>query len=260
MTQSSRSIYDSPRLAEAYARSRPPVHQNLIRAVAYALGVDGDGRRRLNRALDVGCGAGLSTAALEPLARYAVGLEPEPAMLAHRRAVAPRASFTIGRAERLPFAAGAFDIITAAGSLNYADLDLFLPDVERVLAARGVLIVYDFSAGRRFRESDVLDEWYDAFEQRYPPPPGYALDVRGIDYERAGLRLTDYEELEVAVPMTFGSYVPYAMSEHNVESAVSRGASEEEIREWCRSTLAQVFGGEPSDVLFDAYIAYVRRA
>jgi ubiquinone/menaquinone biosynthesis C-methylase UbiE len=53
-------------------------------------------------------------------------------MLAHSRVVAPDALFLVGRAESLPFSAGAFDLIAAAGALNYVDVDLFLPDAVRV--------------------------------------------------------------------------------------------------------------------------------
>ena len=91
------SGYDSERLAAAYAFDRPPIHERILRSAHLAGHAD--------RALDVGCGAGLSTAALSPLARRVTGLEPIPAMLAHRRTVAPRARFVIGQAERLPFAA-----------------------------------------------------------------------------------------------------------------------------------------------------------
>ncbi|MGH3298748.1 MAG: class I SAM-dependent methyltransferase, partial [Trebonia sp.] len=104
------SVYDNERLAVGYAFDRPPVHERILRSADLAA--------RADRALDVGCGAGLSTAALAPLARQVVGLEPIPAMLAHRRTVAPQASFVIGQAERLPFTAGSFDLVSAAGSLN----------------------------------------------------------------------------------------------------------------------------------------------
>jgi len=181
-------------------------------------------------------------------------------MLAHRRAVAPRAAFVAARAEQLPFGPGAFDIVAAAGSLNYVDLATFLPELSRVLTAGGVMLVYDFSAGRRLRESGALDAWYADFERRYPPKPGYEMDVREIEYERAGLRLAAFEPFEVAVPMTIRSYVAYAMSETGVELAVARGVSEGGIRAWCESTLAGVLGEAPRDVLFDAYVAYVVRA
>jgi SAM-dependent methyltransferase len=249
------NIYESARMAAGYAFSRPPVHPHIIARIRKDLRIE----RPVPRALDIGCGAGLSTAALEPVARFVVGLEPVAGMLAHRHAVARRASFTAARAEQLPFQAGAFDLVTAAGALNYVDLDLFLPDLARVLTPRGVMVIYDFSAGRRVRGSADLDAWYGEFERRYPPKPGYDMDVRALAYDGAGLELVAYEPFEVAVPMTIRTYVPYAMSETGVELAVARGVSESEVRSWCESTLAGVLGDTPCDVLFDAYVAYVKR-
>jgi SAM-dependent methyltransferase len=250
------NIYESARMAAGYAFSRPAVHPHVIRKIREDLRLEGP----VGRALDIGCGAGLSTAALEPIATTVVGLEPMPSMLAHRHAVAPRASFVAARAEQLPFAAGSFDVVTAAGSLNYVDLDLFLPDLTRVLTARGVMVIYDFSAGRRLRGSGALDAWYTEFERRYPPKPGYDMDVRSLGYERAGLRLDAVKPFEVAVPMARESYVAYAMSETGVELAVARGVPEAEIRTWCESTLAGLLTDTPRDVLFEAYVAYVSHA
>ena len=210
--------------------------------------------------MDVGCGAGLSTAALEPLAEIQVGIEPVPAMLAYSHAVAPKARFLVGQAERLPVASRTFDLITAAGSVNYANLDLFFPEVERVLTETGVLVIYDFSAGRRFAENDSLQRWYAEFEYRYPPQPGYALDVTALDYNQYGLRLSGYEPLEVALPMTFDAYLAYALSETSVEQAIKQGTSETEIRDWCQRTLAKVFAADTHDVIFDAYLALVSRS
>lgn len=251
----SESIYDSPRLAAGYAYDRPAIHGRIIEAAREHLHIT----NRLGRALDIGCGAGLSTAALKSLAETVVGLEPVQAMLTHSRVVAPDALFLVGRAERLPFSAGAFDLIAAAGALNYVDVDLFLPDAVRVLAPGGALIIYDFSAGRHAREGHQLDEWFATFARRYPSPPGYELDVKGLGYRRFGLRLEAYAEFEIAVPMTLRTYLPYVLSETRVESAISRGVPEMEIRAWCQSTLANVFGDTSRDVLFAAYVAYVSR-
>jgi SAM-dependent methyltransferase len=242
-------------MAAGYAFSRPPVHPRIIERIVRDRTITG----RVARALDVGCGAGLSTAALAPVARVAVGLEPMAGMLAYRRQVAPQARFVVARAEQMPFAAGSFDLVTAAGSLNYVDLDAFLPELARVLAGSGLMVVYDFSAARRLRGSDALERWYEAFELRYPPKAGYAMDVRAIGFERAGLRLDAFEPFEVAVPMTIGQYVRYALSETGVELAVARGVGEAGITSWCESTLAGILDAAPRDILFDAYVAYVTR-
>ncbi len=243
------SVYDSERLAAAYAFDRPPVHEQILRSVRLD--------RQADRALDVGCGAGLSTAALAPLARRVVGLEPIPAMLAHRRTVAPHASFVIGRAERLPFAAGSFDLVTAAGSLNYADFGSALAEIARVLTPDGAFLLYDFSVGRHSVSGNELADWFTSFEQRFPWPPGWQpLDVRELPLAEYGLRLLDHTDIEVQLPMTFDAYLRYMLSEVNVDSAIACGAcSAEEARTWCRETLEPVFADGDVTVVVPGYIA-----
>lgn len=168
-----------------------------------------------------------------------VGLEPQQSMLAHRRAVAPAARFAVGGAERLPFAAESFDLITAAGALNYVDVNQFLPEAGRVLSPGGKLVVYDFGEGRRAQGDKALVSWWSSFEDRYPSPPGYAMDVRA-------LRPQSYEEFEVSVTMTFDGYLRYALTEKpNADRA------------WCHDTLADVFRTATLEVLFDAYLAVI---
>lgn len=250
------SIYASERLAAGYAFSRPAVHPHVVRSIAAHLAAVGAPCRS---ALDIGCGAGRSTEALCVLSPRVVGLEPVRTMLRHCREVAPAAGFVTGRAEQLPFADGSFDILAAAGSLNYADLGLFLPSAARVLTRGGTLVVYDFSAGRRLDADDSLDEWFAAFERRYPFPPGYEMDVRQIAFDEAGMRLEAYEELEVRLALDHDAYLAYALTETNVQLALNRGEREAEIRAWCAETLRPVFPNGPRDVLFAAYAAYVRR-
>ena len=79
--------------------------------------------------------------------------------------IAPFAEFVVGAAEAIPLRDRAVDLITAAGSLNYANLDLFFPEAARVLAPNGVLLVYDFSPGKSFRNITDLDEWFSSFHQ-----------------------------------------------------------------------------------------------
>lgn len=247
--------YDSARLATGYAYSRPPLHPHVMRMAAERLHIT----QPYRRGLDVGCGAGRSTEALGLLAGITVGLEPVRAMLAHSRAVAPLALFSVGRAEELPFRSRSFDIITSAGALNYVDLPRFLPNAARVLTPGGVLVIYDFSTGRRFSDGEALDRWFADFERRYPFPPDHDLDVKAIDYTDFGLRLLGYQQFEVALNYGARSFLEYMLSEANVELAIRQGVSEDEIRDWCYSTLEPVFGGRDHDVQFDGYIAYVCR-
>ncbi|MGH3168993.1 MAG: class I SAM-dependent methyltransferase [Trebonia sp.] len=243
------SVYDSERLAAAYAFDRPAIHEQILRAARLD--------RRADRALDVGCGAGLSTAALGTLARQATGLEPASTMLTHWRTVAPRARFVVGQAERLPFGHGSFDLVTAAGSLNYADLPMALAEIARVLTRDGTFLLYDFSAGRRAVSGDELAHWWTSFEQRFPHPPGWLpIDVRELPLAAYGLRLRDYTDVECRLPMTSDAYLRYMLSEVNVDNAIARGDyGAAEARDWCRDTLRPVFANGDVTVLIPGYVA-----
>jgi len=247
------SVYDSERLAAAYAFDRPPVHQQILGSARLG--------RRADRALDVGCGAGLSTAALAPLAQRVIGLEAVPAMLAHCGTVAPQARFVVGVAERLPFGAGMFDLVTAAGSLNYADLTPALSEIARVLAPGGRFLLYDFSEGRRSTDGDALADWFAAFERRFPWPAGWRpLDPRELPLARCGLHLLDYADIELRLPTTFDDYLRYTVSGINVDTAITRGScSAEEARDWCRETLAEVFATGDMTVVIPGYLATLSR-
>jgi SAM-dependent methyltransferase len=247
------SVYDSERLAAGYAFDRPPIHEQILRSARLA--------RQAHQALDVGCGAGLSTAALASLAERAIGLEPIPAMLAHRRTVAPHARFVIGQAERLPFATGSFDLVTAAGSLNYTDLPSALAEIARVLTRDGTFLLYDFSVGRHSVSGDELAGWFASFEQRFPWPPGWQpFDVRELPLVTYGLRLLDYTDAETRLSMTFDAYLRYMLSEVNVDNAIARGAySAEEARDWCGKTLKTVFADGELTVVIPGYVATLAR-
>jgi SAM-dependent methyltransferase len=248
------SVYDSERLAAAYACDRPPVHEHILRSARLA--------RRAELALDVGCGAGLSTAALAPLARRVIGLEPIAAMLAHRRAIAPHAGFIIGRAERLPFPAGTFDLVTAAGSLNYADVPAALAEIARVLTPDGTFLLYDFSTGRHSVSGAELERWFASFERRFPWPPGWQpLDARELPLADYGLELLDFTAVETRLPMDLDAYLRYMLSETNVEDSIASGArSQEEARDWCRTTLESVFADGPLTVVIPGHVATLARA
>ncbi|MCU1238134.1 MAG: ycgJ 2 [Candidatus Solibacter sp.] len=209
-------------MASGYATSRPPIHPRVIELAL---------RRKFHRALDIGCGAGVSTKALDGFAAHSIGLDPALAMLQFARG----AWFVAGTAEAIPFRHRSFDLITAAGSLNYADLERFFPEAARVLLPDGVLLVYDFSPGRVSGD----DEWFAAFHERYPPPAqeGRELTPEILVETATGFRLDRAQPFEIALTLTPQFYLNYMLTETNVASAVRRGVLLEEIRTWCAETL-----------------------
>jgi ubiquinone/menaquinone biosynthesis C-methylase UbiE len=251
------NLFGSSGLAEGYATSRPPVHPVVIDKVRTRF----EGRS-FNYALDVGCGAGLSTGPLESLARHCIGIEPAGSMLQWTAETAPNAHFVVGPAEKLPFRSDSVDIVTAAGSLNYVgDLEAFFSEAHRVLTSAGGLVVYDFSPGRRYRDSDDLETWFQAFMSRYPRARDTArkLDPTVLRSLASGFEQQWTEEPAVGLQMDAMSYERYMMTETNVGYAVAQGTPESEIRNWCSSTLQPVFAGAVREVLFDTYVTYFSR-
>jgi SAM-dependent methyltransferase len=240
-------------IAAGYATARPPVHAPIIDRLVRYLG----SRLPVIRALDVGCGAGLSTRALRPVADRRIGIEPAEPMLSWSFRVDPDAAFAVSQAESLPFAAESVDLITAAGSLNYVDLDRFFPEALRVLVRGGVLAVYDFGQGTRAIDSPALEGWFARFRLRYPAPHGHArhLDPALLAAIPSGFRMDDQQSFDVAVPLTRAAYMNYILTEVNVAAAVRSGNGEEEIRRWCEGTLESVFGNTTLEVLFPAWLA-----
>jgi len=245
--------FGTDEMAAGYAAWRPAVHERVIQMVRPELG----GCRALDCALDVGCGAVMSTRALMGVASRCIGLEPVEAMLRLGATILPSAQFVVGRAEALPIRDGAVDLISAAGSLNYADLDQFFPEAARVLAPRGMIVVYDFSPGRSFRDATSLDEWFAEFCRRYPPPPNEAKTLSpGILAElRSGFRVVSGREFETGITLTPEFYVNYMMTETNVAAAVRRGVHGSEIRAWCTESLTPFWNGLEREVLFRGYFA-----
>ena len=240
-------------MAAGYAASRPAVHPRVIERLRSWMG-----GAIVRRAADIGCGAGLSTRALASLAGDSVGFDPAESMVRVAARVVAEARFVVAGGEAMPFADRSIDLLTAAGSLNYArDLDAAFAEVARVLAPGGLLAVYDFSPGRSFVDSDRLDTWFDAFTARYPFPASQArpLSPSLLAQAAPAFTLVRGETFEIPLTLELGFHVEYMLTETCVQHAVRRGTPLKTIRAWVTDTLAPVFDGRPHDVLFRGYLA-----
>lgn len=253
--------YGNSKAGSGYAMGRPRVHPAIIERLIPHLGAT----LPVAWALDIGCGAGLSTAALAPVARSRLGLDPYRQMLSDHELVAPGADFVVAAAEELPLRDDVMDLVTAAGVVNYTDTARLLPEIRRVMRPDGTLAIYDFGQGRKSATAPGLSEWFNQYQVKYPSESGYALDARALDYQSAGLALLSYEQFDVTVRMDQPSYVDYALTGSGVLRQVaaaesSAAAKMAHIKAWCEATLASVFASPEIDVNFPCYLAVVKMA
>jgi len=143
--------------AEHWARLADPARE----AVAAAVGI-GPG----TRLLDVGCGSGEFCALADGRGAAVSGIDAGGGMIriAHRRL--PLADLRVGEAERLPWDANSFDVVTAFNSLQFADDFLTaLGEMRRAARPGGLVAVCNW--GRR--EDCELKPIFDALDDGQPP-------------------------------------------------------------------------------------------
>jgi hypothetical protein len=126
-----------------------------------------------------------------------------------------------------------------------------------VLAADGRVLVYDFSAGRRFAHAPGLDGWFDAFLARWPYPASEArpLDPELLRTVAPGFVVSASEAFAEMLALSRDAYEAYVLTETNVAAAVRGGTAFEDIRHWVRESLAAIWDGTPRDVVFTGYWA-----
>ncbi len=246
------SWFASEAMAQGYALARPALHERILAAAL---------DRRYENGLDLGCGAGLSTRALRGWVARAWGVDPIERMVRAARGIAPDAGFLAAAMEALPLGDASVDLATAAGSLNYAQVDVALAETARVLRRGGALVVYDFSTGRSFSGSAALDEWFAGFVEKYPWPSGdgrVELSPQALEERGGALHFEAGAEGEWQLPMSAERYLNYVMSETNVAAALAGGESEGAIRDCCRRGLEEAFGGAEREVVFRGYWSRLR--
>ena len=104
---------------------------------------------RPRRLLDIGCGPGYLLRSLArrcPDAADLAGIDPAPSMIqiADRSVDDDRLSFSVGRAEHLPYPDAAFDLVVTTTSFDHwSDQQAGLRECSRVLRSGGDLVLVD---------------------------------------------------------------------------------------------------------------------
>ena len=124
---------DYDRLAADYARHRR-VHPGVLRDL-----IETGHIAAASRVLEVGCGTGNYISALQAATGCpAWGLDPSEQMLAQAQQHGGATTFRQGRAETLPFADGAFDLVFSVDVIHHvADRAAYFGEAQRVLAPGG---------------------------------------------------------------------------------------------------------------------------
>ena len=120
--------------------------------------------------LDIGCGAGHSTALIDAVGASVVGVDASQGMVDYANTTFDGINFQVGGLEEIGFGDDEFDVVFAANSVQYAaDLATALGELRRVCKPGGSIVAGLFGPPEAVSYKPVLD----ALGQFMPkPPPG----------------------------------------------------------------------------------------
>ena len=201
--------------AAHYLQGRPPYARVLMRRIVQFCGLDGS-----QRLLDLGCGPGQITFALAPYVREAVGIDPEPAMLAlaRGRTGAPaNARFVEGSSNDLGPALGRFDAVTIGRAFHWMNRAETLARLDPMIETGGAVLLLSTEIPELPQNA-----WYRAYREVTEPYANQDPDRirrKSADWakDEAVLLASPFDRLERIVVME--------RHETPVESLVDRALS-----------------------------------
>lgn len=249
--------FDHRRIAEGYA-NRPWLHKQVITQLKEDCKI----HQNFTNGLDVGCGAGLSTKALKLICDRVTGTDISDAMIEVCKELYGEKGYLFysAAAENTKVPAEPYDIVTAAGMINWVDKDSFLQNMDQVMAAGSLLVIYDFWITDRMVGSDDYTRWYqNEYLLNFPKPPRKENVWTREDVGNC-FRIENQVTYEMQYDFDMAGFIDFMMIQSNVNVQIEAGVkSEEDVRKWMEDTLNIIFKEEKLTVIFEGYSWYIKK-
>lgn len=233
--------FDHESVAARYNLSRPYFHPHVVSRIKARLALSAP----FDRALDVGCGTGLSSRALLEIARRVDASDPSEAMLRHAHRD-PALFYRRAEAGSLEYEDRAFDLMALSQSVHWADQPKFFSEARRLIKPGGVLALYDHFFLWKADPEQPFSRWFrERYQVRFPAPPRSGQPDPGLAPD--GFSLLHYEEFAFPSSYDLEHLIRYLITQSNVCSACdARGAPIEEAIDWLRAELGPFFRDPPT--------------
>lgn len=250
--------FDFQRIAQGY-KKRPFLHKQVIERFHRDVA-----SRNFCNGLDIGCGAGLSSKALKMICRHVTGTDISGEMIAAAKELYKGEEgydFIVSRAEELPDFPVRFEVVTAAGVVQWVEKDRFLTGLGKKMVENGYLLVYDFCISDRMKDCPAYTAWWhDCYLKEFPRPFRNEAVWTKEDAARCGFRMKNQIQYEMEYEFDQEAFTTFMMIQSNVNAKIEGGSrSVRAVREWFEQSVEPLFHGERRTVIFTGYSWYMER-
>ena len=246
------SYFRTTKVSEGYAKSRPYFHPEVIKRIKSYLGL----KHKFQRALDVGCGTGLSSLALKEIAESIIGVDSSEAMI-DSAIKDERIEYFNYPAEYLPFDQE-FELITLAGSINWIDRVKFFREAKRLLSPDGFVVVYDNTILEIMEEDSHFKNWYqEVYLKKFPKPPRDESPMTKEEARAYGFEFAHSETYTNKVKFSHDRFIDYLFTQSEITVALDN-EEVDTIRGWLSSSLEPFFQSQERTLIFGGDIWYLK--
>jgi ubiquinone/menaquinone biosynthesis C-methylase UbiE len=256
MKETYKNYFGAHSAAARYAKGRPRFHSFVIEKIRKFLAIE----KPLQFALDVGCGTGLSSAALKQMAETVVGIDISAGMLGQAEKI-DGIVYLSASAEELPLLGGKFDLITISQAIHWVDREMFFSEAGRVLKPGSLIAAYDNYFQGQMSGNPAFNDWYrEEFLTAFPVPPRGPRAFAAASENARDFVLKHEEFNENTLEFSAQELVDYLVTISNVIAMVENGSqSIEDVYDRLTESVKPFFKETRERFTFINPIWYLRR-
>lgn len=250
--------FNEKRIAEGYAKDRPWLHK----AVIDRLKRDLTGEKVFEGGLDIGCGAGLSSKALGLICENVTGIDISEEMIEVCKQLydSPKYHFRVSNADDFKEEKIKFDIVTAAGVINWVNREQFLGSMHGIMNPKGLLLIYDFWITDIMSEIPAYTAWWNKeYLMKFPKPPRNE-EIWRKEQISPYFQIISQKEYQIEHFFDLEAFVRFLLIQSNVNEQIKlQKETPESANAWLMDSLSPMFAGEERKLQFNAYSWYLER-
>lgn len=249
-------VFDYKRIAQGY-KERPFLHRQVIEQFQRDIT-----KKYFSNGLDIGCGAGLSSKALKRICGHVTGADISAEMVAAAREVCDCVEgydFIVSKAEEIPAGYSKYDIVTAAGVIQWVEREPFLHNLKNIMDKNGYILIYDFCISDKMKNNEAYSQWWhELYLKEFPKPFRNEYVWTNSDVEKYGFTMLNQVQYDMEYEFDMDSFIQFMMIQSNVNAKIEgEGRNIDEVRKWFAESLTPIFNKERKTVIFKGYSWYM---